>query len=186
MKAYIFVLLFLCCAKTFAQSFVPDSAINRIVLEDSESVLNVLGKDCWNALFEDFDNYKVIANNKTKTEKLELVFYEGGNRYKFAEFRISLVKDNRVPIKYKCLFLNEDYFESSKGIRLGLSPESVESKLGLRLERKQGKTGETILSFRKEVDKNPVFKRYNMQVYHGKYIFRNDKLVEFSFGFEEP
>jgi hypothetical protein len=186
MRIFVFISIILSCLRVFSQSFVPDTAINRIVLVDSKSVQNILGKDCWNALIEeDPDNAKVIVFNKGMTEKLELIFIEGNNTNNFSEFRISQIKKGSNSTKHKFLTLNEEHFESAKGIKLGISQKSVESKLGVKLERKQRKSGEVVLFFRKGKDNDRAFRRHYNSAYFGEYIFQNDHLISFSFGFEQ-
>jgi len=185
MRIFISICIVLLCLRCFSQSFVPDTAVNRIALSDSTSVLSILGKDCWNFVFEDTDHVKVIIFNKKKTEKLELIFHEGGVLNEFSEFKIFQVNKISNSSKYKSITLNVEHFQSAKGIMLGLSPKSVESKLGIELERKQSRNGEVVLFFRKEIDNDPAFRKYNMPVYYGEYIFRNDQLITFSFGFEQ-
>ena len=170
--------------RSFSQSFVPDTSINRIVLVDSTSVLNILGKDCRNFLIEDNDRYKIIVYNKDKSEKLEMIFHEGDNRNSFSEFMISKIKKGNITT-HKFLILNEDHFKSARDIKLGLSQKSVELKLGFALTQKQSTNGEVTLFFRRETNKDPIFTNYNMPIYYGEYVFRNNCLISFSFGFEE-
>lgn len=185
MRLFFLLSLLLTGFLSFSQSFIADTAINKIALEDSVSVLNILGKDSWNALTEDSESVKTNVYNKDKTQRLELIFHEGDNRNCFSEFRVLQNLKNNSGNDHKYLLLKEDHFVSSKGISLGLNPKAIEEKLGFKLEQKQGKKGELILFFQKDVAKDPAFKKYNMPVYYGQYIFQNDKLIEFSFGFEQ-
>ena len=172
--------------RSFSQSFVPDISINRIALDDSTSVLNILGKDCWNFLIEENFEPKIIVYNKDKSEKLEMIFHHGDYRNSFSEFKISQSKNGNNLTKHKFLIFNEDHFKSSRNIKLGISQKSVELILGFIPKKKQSKNGEVTLYFSRETNNDPIFKKYNMPAYYGEYIFKNNCLIAFSFGFEEP
>ena len=79
---------------------------------------------------------------------------------------------------------NIDNFVTAKGIKLGLSKVEVIKILGGKFEIVEKEKGVKIIKYNiKGKEKFEVLKKYNVPEYFGEYIFKNDKLVEFSFGF---
>jgi len=84
------------------------------------------------------------------------------------------------------IFIPEKEFKTESGIRLGIpltrlkaikgEPDSIEENNAI-----------TILHYQINNYKNSRFlQRYNMPEYYSDYKFKNDKLIEFKFGFVYP
>ena len=93
---------------------------------------------------------------------------------------------SKIPIfENKCLAAIP-FFLTGKGIKLEITKQELIDSLGDPRETINEK-GYTILSYRIDnYEQSDFLKHYNLPCYYGKYIFKNNKLIEFAFGFEYP
>ncbi|MEI6695485.1 MAG: hypothetical protein WCO13_05405 [Bacteroidota bacterium] len=188
MKLQILILFFIIvCKFGISQNIKLDTTIGGISLQNSNSVaFSAYNDKIWNKLFEDSDELiKSVLLNFNKTQKVELIAHYGCNKNEFLEVVISNVQKNNKLYNDTNKYIITDVFEFKTGenIKLGVSSNYVRKKLNITfLEKKKGNN--LILSFRKNITNLPMFKRYNMPIYYGRYYFNNDKLIKFSFGFE--
>lgn len=105
---------------------------------------------------------------------IQFIVHPGSIKFEVSEIKIIADLNRHLPISYPGSAITQ------KGIYLGMSKEELISKLG------QPKVGlNDILEYKAKNDAG-ILAKYNMPIYYGKYTFRQNKLVSFSFGFEYP
>src|SRR5579872_1530961 len=99
---------------------LPDTAVADIRIEDSESLLRVIGSE---PLLNDDDlpNVSYLSQDKKKT--LTLFFHPGSTANAFSEFEVRYTK------KFSNKNLLNGTFRTNSGIELGISKIDVISKL---------------------------------------------------------
>ncbi|MGC9355224.1 MAG: hypothetical protein ACP5D9_15360 [Mariniphaga sp.] len=182
----IFFIILKINSVVYSQEFAPDTAIVGVNLLDAGSVIMHYGDKLWEKLIEDDEMYKVIALNNKKNQKLELIVHHGANKNEFSEFKISHFYNKIQKCDHVIVLHDIDSFITQKGIKLGISRLALEDKLKMKnLKEEINQKGELVLSFSKELN-DSFLGRYNMPEYYGIYTFKNNKLIEFSFGFIVP
>lgn len=160
-----------------------DISISGIYLADPESTARALGTNI--PLVEEGDDFPTASYcNQDKTQILTLVFHYGGIRNSFNELRIKKA-DERVCSSVGYLKgINE--FQTGKGIKLGITKNTLIKALGEGITTDEGKGLLTVKYRISGYEHSPFLKYYNMPLYYGEYRFLNGMLIEFSFGFEYP
>ncbi len=144
-----------------------ENSVSNIKLRNPASVEKVLGKGI-NYLNEDDDETEVI--NSDGKQLLTMIFNPGGTINEFSSFRVEYNSENlQLNLKVK-----KREFVTGKDVRLGLTEDQVENKLGTPTNRSSN-NGLTIWRYECEDD-----------LYFGHYDFLDGRLVRFWFGFEYP
>jgi hypothetical protein len=159
-----------------------DISLNGVFLRNPESSVKVLGKKI--KIVDEDSGPNFSAYNKDKGQIAKFVIFEGDNANSFSLFNVKYVQKSG---KRKLLALSEiDKFISGKNIRLGMTRKDLVNILDSNF--KTARNGD-ILTLRYQIgdsDKTGFLQHYNMPLYSSEYKFKNDKLTEFSFGFEMP
>jgi uncharacterized protein YpmB len=146
-----------------------DNSVNEIKLRTPETVEKVFGQGK-NYVDQNDDETEVV--NDDGKQLLTMIFYPGGTTNDFYAFRVSYnTKDLKPNLKIK----TKD-FVTGKNIKLGLTENQVESKLGAPIKIST-ENGLTIWNYETE-DKDDL--------YFGRYDFKDGKLIQFWFGEEYP
>jgi len=158
-----------------------ENSVAGIFLDDAKSMKRIF-PDGKLKLIEK-NGYHVNIENKKQTEVFSAFFCEGDATLCFSIFVVKEKLNNfKEPIFTQ--LKNIDNFVTAKGIKLGLSKVEVIKILGGKFEIVEKEKGVKIIKYNiKGKEKFEVLKKYNVPEYFGEYIFKNDKLVEFSFGF---
>ncbi len=157
----------------------PDTSIAGIKLVDSKSTAKILGKS---TKLKPQSN-KFYSSNKNQI--LTLVVYPGGNYNDVSLFKVSYSKNENQNFR----ILNEDIFQSEKGIHLGIDKDKIVAKLGKCYKIKDSVKNKLTLHYEiriKNDNTGEFLHRYNMPFYYANYTLKNDRLIHFEFGFEYP
>lgn len=158
----------------------PDLSLNNLQIRDAESAYLIIGTDNKTDLNEQYHFY-----SKSKNEVLILNQHPGDIKNIISIFKVK--NSSKTNHNYKALDIES--FESEKGIKLGVSKEFVIKQLGNCHKEILHSKKQIELYFRIEQSndsKTKILEMYNMPVYYASYKFLNNKLIEFTFGFEYP
>jgi len=145
---------------------------------------SVLGIDSINVKITDKKLPYVQLLNKTGSQLLTLIIFPGNPKNTYSRFRVELnnnTEDNKN-IKIK----NIEYFKTGKGIKLGITIKKLKELLGREYIEKKNKNKIIVEYLIKDYKKSQFLKYYNFPEYHSKYIFKNDVLICFEYGFTYP
>ena len=158
----------------------PDTSLAGIKLRDANSTTAIIGEN------EKYYQDKVYHYySKNKNEILSMVTHPGDGNHSISIFNVRSAGKTKYPYKT----LNVDHFKTEKGIMLGLNKEQIISKLGNCYVVKDRAKRYMELYYRIEApsdSRTKLLESQNMPIYYASYIFRNDKLQKFEFGFEYP
>jgi len=158
----------------------PDSSVMGIKIRNAESLGKALGSD---AKLEGGNTY--IFYSKDHKEELQLIVFPGDNNNQVSIFKVTYFGGPEQ--KFKAL--NANIFETEKGIKLGMDKNEVVSKLGDCYTVMGGTADQTELHYAissPDDSKTKLLKHQNMPSYYADYRFKNNKLVNFEFGFDYP
>ena len=159
-----------------------DISISGIFLDDSESVKAIIGEDIDLIIpSDDFPHLKLV--NESNTELLVLIFHPGSILGAFNEVNVKKNENNDEQSK---ILPSISHFVTGKGIRLGISSKELTNILGKSQEIDENDDKIKMVYVIGDFDKSAFLKHYNMPYYSGEYIFTDDTLVEFKFGFSYP
>jgi hypothetical protein len=128
---------------------------------------------------DDFPQFRCV--NADGTEILYLIMQYGAERYQFAQFRVRRASPEAVKGKRSSI----PSFVSGKGVRLGMTLDSVVQLLGPGVRRER--QGEVRLTYScSSTETCPGLLRVNMPGYEAVYTFRFGKLVAFDGGYPYP
>jgi len=156
----------------YAITRFKDSTINNINFGDCDTIQILFGSQ-YNLLPDNQDLPSIQILNNKENQLLTMYMIYGSIKCDFQQYQIeyTLKKDNSITMPLR---LNVEQFKSGRGIHLGLTAQELRIKIGsptsVRTENEL-----TIL----------IYEEYN-NLYFAKYYFRNNKLVKFRFGFENP
>jgi len=169
-----------------------DMVVNEVVLYDSLSVIAAIGRD--KRLVDGdvdgdtagkYDNVHISLVNGDSSEVLTLIFHEGGMRHEVAQMRVRAFSRRRESglVGYDTCAR----FVSGKGIALGTRPAQVIERLGTPT-RTEERAGETWLVYElwDETLSYEVLRKVKMPGWEGVYVFVDDVLVDFGFGYPYP
>jgi hypothetical protein len=157
-----------------------DTMIQGIVLSNVESTISVLGEE-WSLIEDNADMPHQNYSNAHGSQFLTCFFHYGDGRNQFSEFQVSR---NCAEVKIKAL--PDEFFVSANGIQLGMSKDSVTSRIG-SCYITDTFDGNLVLKYVAEDHDNSKFlQRWNYPKYYAWYEFKEDKLIRFRFGFEYP
>lgn len=158
----------------------PDISINNLKINDIESANKIIGTENKTDLNEQYHFY-----SKSKNEVLTLNQHPGDVKNSISIFKVK--NSSKTNHNYKALDI--EFFESEKGIKLGVSKEFVINILGSCNKEILHSKKHVELYFRIEQpndSETKILEKFNMPVYYASYKFLNNKLIEFVFGFEYP
>jgi len=159
-----------------------DTTVNNILkLLDPASIRQSIGDQRKN-LIEDEKATRIQLANKSNSEYIILYHLDGSNGNSFNEFEIGTLKAKNKAFKTSQFAT----FSTESGVHLGMTPDSLVALKGNKYKRAVGK-GTVILSYRL-TDKHAVsgiLTRYNMPIYEAEYVFRNNRLIKFTYGFPD-
>jgi hypothetical protein len=159
--------------------FEPDTSINgKIFLLNSKSIKKEVG-DIMPKLNtkESFSNVYIL--NKSGNQYLKLIFHPGDFKNSFAMFEVGY-PSSQMKIKNRLKYAE---FYTERGIKLGITKPKFLSIIGSHIKKVKGKD-EYLLKI--STPKDPFLEMYGLPAYEAKYIFKNNILIKFYFGFEYP
>jgi len=164
--------------------FIPDTSICNIALDSHISIEREFG-DIMGDSINEKNGYEVFYfSNIDTSEYLTLVFFPGNTKNAFSRFVIS--KFETRPINRRLSYTRCSVFSTESQIKLGISITELEEIKG-RGYLKTQKSNFEIYTYSVTSDINsPFYRRYKLPIYSAIYRFKNNKLVEFEFGFENP
>lgn len=169
-KSLAIIILTIICTPVFGQKALPkyvENGVSGIKLRDQETVEKVLGKG--KNYVDQNDNKTDVINDDGK-QLLTMIFYPGGTINEFYAFKVQY---NTEQLKPELKIETKD-FVTSKKIRLGMTEKQVKIKLGAPAII-MTEEGLTIWTYYNKVD-----------LYFGRYDFRNGYLIQFWFGEDYP
>ncbi len=111
--------------------------------------------------------------NRDKTERLELHFHGGNERYTFSAFRVTANRGSRH--EYHETLPKIANFKTKKGVHIGMSQKKLIKILGIGY--KSRKFGSYTLF---------IYRTKNYPLSYYECIFSNQRLIEYSFGTDVP
>jgi len=157
-----------------------DTTVNNTLrLIDAASIRQSIGDQRKN-MIEDEQATRIQLANKTNTEYLILYHLDGANGNSFNEFEVGALKAKRKGFKTTSFAS----FSTESGVHVGMTQDSLVALKGQKYKRSVEK-GNIVLKYR-ITDKhavNNILTRYNMPIYDAEYVFRDGKLIKFTFGF---
>lgn len=164
------------------QHLKPDTAVNNININNSESTERVLGKNSWDKQFEQAASLpRIEVVNRTGTQILRLLFHYGGSKNSVDEFELMDI-DSTYKTPKLAIHLKDEQFITSNEIYLGISKNDLVKKLGNSY--KSSISGNVERLVYTVDDKSNFVRRYNQYRYYIRCVFKNDILIKYSFGFE--
>ena len=157
----------------------PDTSLSNIKLRDVESATTVLKVKRLNG----DTTYNFCTQDKRQI--LSVTVHPGDYYSQVSIFQVKYSDSKNL----KTTSLSIDNFSTEKNIKLGLTKKEVVSMLGHCYSASDSTNKGISISYRLENpqdSRTKLLERQNMPIYYAIYIFRNDKLVEFEFGFEYP
>ncbi len=163
--------------------YLFDTSINgQIFLRAPDSIIKSLGDIVPLIDFNADLPYAYILNN-SQDQYLKMYFYPGDENNCASLFEIGMVSDLSSDITYK--ISSFDYFYTENNIMLGISRKQIEDIKGVNYE--EGFDGENVLlTYIISNQESNFLKKYGIPIYIEKYCLKNDKLINYSFGFEYP
>lgn len=172
----------------YSQNFKPDTTINQINLESSKTLIEKLKADtskiheAFKEGLGDIGFPHIDILNKTHNQILTLIFHPGNWSYAFSEFKVRSVDKKATNNK---IFFNDSEFITEKGIKLGTLRNDLIKKIGKPTTIKKENGIETI-EYRTTDQNSGILKRYGQVGYFATYKLKDDKVIEFHFGFDYP
>lgn len=157
----------------------PDTSLSGIQLRFAESARKVLEV----RRLKGDTTYKFYSNDRN--ELLAVMVHPGDSYSQVSIFRVTYAdnpKLNATPSRV----MN---FTTEKGIRLGLTKADIVSRLGDCYSSSDTSVNKLTINYRLQLpqdSKTRLLQRQNMPIYYADYTFKDDKLIEFEFGFEYP
>jgi len=158
----------------------PDTSVSGIKIGNVESVLKVLGKKT--KLKGDTTH---VFYSKNKEQQLRLTVHAGSAYSQVSIFNVSYSESSSL--KIPCI--NENLFQTEKGIKLGMNKNQIIERLGKCYVAKDSTKESMELYYRIENPKDSktkLLQNNNMPIYYASYKLKNNKLENFEFGFEYP
>lgn len=160
-------------------NYDPDTSINgKIFLLNSKSIKKEIG-DIMSKLNTKANLPDIIFLNKNGNQYLRLFFHPGDYKNSFAKFEVGYYTselNNKSRLKFP-------EFYTERGIKLGITKSKFLSVIDQRI-KKGSKNEEYLLELNNPDD--PFLEMYGLPAYEAKYIFKNNILVKFHFGFKYP
>lgn len=176
-----FVITLLLSSSCVIQASLPRGAeetIGRITLNDVQSSAPLLRTFLVETPANDLPRYRFV--NRGRTEVMTLLQHPGARRFNISEVRVKSFRaaDDSLPVFPDSPIV----FRTGRGVRLGATKEDVMTRLGAPTEE-----SEEELRYRLTAETARAWlKLHNYPEYRAVYVFRQDRLVEFEFGFPYP
>lgn len=157
----------------------PDTSLSNIKLRDAESSTTVLKVKRLNG------DTTYNFSTPDKKEILSVTVHPGDYYSQVSIFQVKYA-DNKT---LKAASLSINHFATEKNIKLGLTKNEVVAMLGDCYSTSDSTNKSITINYKLESPKDSrtkLLERQNMPIYYGTYVFKDDKLVEFEFGFEYP
>jgi len=157
----------------------PDTSLSSIKLRDTESTRKVLKVRQLNG----DTTYNFYGHDKSQL--LSVTVYPGDYYSQVSVFQIKYAANANTEAAPTTL----DSFVTEKGIRLGLTKNEVTSKLGSCYTTSDSTKNSITFNYKLETpndSRTRLLERQNMPTYYAIYKFKNNKLINFEFGFEYP
>lgn len=157
----------------------PDTSVRSINIRDTRSGEAIIKND----QMDDSDQYHYYS--KSRRQVLTLTKHAGDPRYSISIFKVAYARSKDSAYRQ----LDIDEFKTGKGIGLGMSKSDIVGRLGNCYAALDSVKDYIELYYRIEFPKDTrtgLLASHNMPIYYASYIFRNDSLQTFEFGFEYP
>lgn len=157
----------------------PDTSLSGIKLIDAKSATLILKVKRLNG----DSTYHFYTTDKK--EDLGVTVHPGDGYSRVGIFQVKYAGD----LKSKATSLAIKHFATEKRIKLGLLKNEVISRLGSCYTINDSTKNTIEINYkleRPQDSRTKLLQRQNMPIYYATYKFRNDKLIEFEFGFEYP
>ena len=164
--------------------YMRDTSVCNIALDSYTSIEREFG-DVMGDSISKINGYEVFYfSNISKSEYLKLIFFPGNTQNAFSRFVISEVEAR--PINRRLNVAQCPVFTTESGIKLGITLDELEKIKGTEYLTTE-KDSSDVYTYSIMSDINSAFyRRYRMPIYSAVYRFKNNRLVEFEFGFENP
>lgn len=189
---FLFFVLFVtgiaCSQKSIsAQSFKYDTAVSGIGLQKAESVTPILGKNAWEKRFEEDDDFgyiRIECLNADASQLLRIGFFEGGSVNEAQVFQVSY-KPKNYHTTGKTVKTKLPAFVSGLKIKLGMTEQEVKKAIGPNAKLNQA-NGTNSFKWHTTDLQSTILKNYQAIGYGIEAQFSNNKLVQYTFGFDYP
>jgi hypothetical protein len=165
-----------------------DTSVIDIFLSNPKQSEKILGNKISLIIYDGSSDNDFLPHvnyyNKSKKEILTLVSFPGGIKNSFQEIYIRYAKNSEK--EFVNHLNNIPFFITGKGIKLGISKKSLISLLGDNYKIGSDNNIEILSYTFEEGNYHSFLDEYGLPLYYGMYTFKNDKLINFSFGFEYP
>lgn len=160
--------------------YMPDIQINNLELANPNSITSSIGS-LKGLVIEDENLPHVSLFNKSGTQELMLILFPGSGYNDVYQFK---VKYNSAKITDNDKVLNDSTFMTESGIKLGMAKSDL---IKIKGDNYLISENNNIIQYQVTESENQNFlHKYNLPLYYAKYIFVNEKLKDFEFGFEYP
>ena len=161
---------------------VPDTTCSGMCIDHIPSVKFVAGAKAWTKLITNTTEFPyLILRNASNSQQVVLIQHYGNPDYNVSEFRVSYVLKDDTNHRY--IHTNIKNFGSGKKITLGMDMEAVQKCWDSPGKVYKSNT-KTILQYRIAGRSSSYMRRHAKTSYYATYIFYNDRLIEFSYGFD--
>ncbi|WP_044172093.1 hypothetical protein [Flectobacillus major] len=175
----LFSLIILIFTNKVNANYDPDTSLNgKIFLLNSKSIKREMG-DIMPKLDTKANLPDIIFLNKNGNQYLRLIFHPGDFKNSFSKFEVGY----SIPELKNKSRLKFTEFYTERGIKLGITKSKFLSIINHRI-KKDSKKEEYLLELNNPND--PFLEMYGLPAYEAKYIFKNNILVKFYFGFKYP
>lgn len=180
-RLFFLVLIVVGCqeqSKT-SNTFQPDVSVQKIQLKNAANVKKTFGDDVTKNLLG-FTMPQVSILSSNQRERFTMVYNPKNDSLQFSKFQVKInpTLDEVTPIS------PFPKFKTESGIQLGITMEELEKIKGQPDE----KINDMVIKWIYTVDQSklPSFLNYfNEEQYSATYVFLDNRLIEFSFGFEK-
>lgn len=160
------------------QRVLPDTAIAKTIGLGNYQLIEAAFSDLMPYVDRDADLPYVYLSNKTETQFAKLIFHPGGIKNSFYEFEVGTTR----PTTFRKT--NIAGFVTNNGVQLGMGLSKF-NQLKKQALTKSTQGNKTIFTLRLEWPSIFILS-YNMPIYYANYVFENQVLTSYSFGFEYP
>lgn len=162
--------------------FIPDTSLNKIFY-----LLEPVEYKKINAILNNRNtlNEETTVLNDDMSQQLKLFQSLGGGENEFRYFKVSY--SNKEYLDSTEVFnIDIKEFVTGLGVTLGINKSKLVNIMGKSYIEEVKDEKITLTYVVDDYLKTPFLIRYNMPVYQAYYVFKDDQLIEFGFGFEAP
>ncbi len=170
----------------FGQGFKPDTTVNQINLESRKSIIKKLKGDT--SLIEKYFHHIQEGDVshldlRTANQKLILHFHPGNWTWAFSEFEVKFL--DKKEDQTRMIKLADNEFVTESGIKLGTTKNDLIKKKGKPTTIKRNKEFE-IIEYLTDDPNAKIVESYGQAEYFATYKLKDNRIVEFHFGFVMP